>query len=143
MARWRACILGSPNAFGDIQPSNVLNLGDPFGYLIDAFHNDGIDCFGLASSDQFFNSLAEEVKPYYFQGSLSQLIPRNSILLYVSRWRPDRLQTGQNRSLEIYAGYPRTFCSLLSRTTISFARPAGQPHEYWARLFAQHGYIAI
>jgi hypothetical protein len=125
----------------DIQPMTVLDAGCAMGFLVEALRTRGVEAWGIDISEYAISQVHERVRDFCSVGSVTAPLPRRYDLI---------------TCIEVLEHLPKAeaeaavanFCVhtddiLFSSSPNDFAEPTHQnvqPPEYWAGLFAQHGF---
>jgi len=125
----------------DIQPRMVLDVGCAKGFLVEALRDRGVDAFGLDISEYAISQCREDITPYCWVASAIDPFPRRYDLIVC---------------IEVLEHLPKAraplavanLCEhaddiLFSSTPDDFVEPTHlnvQPVDYWAGLFAKHGF---
>ena len=126
----------------DIRPVRVLDAGCAIGLLVETLRDRGIEAEGIDLSDYAIESAHAPVKPYLRVGSIAEELPGRYDLIV---------------SIEVLEHMPpaeaeaavANFCRhtddiLFSSSPTDFGEATHvnvRPPEYWAELFARHGFI--
>lgn len=130
----------------DLAPRTVLDAGCAMGYLVAALRDRGVEAYGIDISDYAISKVREDVKPYCVVGSLTEPLPDSLPQAYdlvVSIEVLEHLYPQEGaRAIENLCALTDTI--VFSSTPDDFTEETHvnvQQREYWARLFAQHGFL--
>lgn len=124
-----------------IQPRRVLDAGCAMGLLVEALRARGIDAHGVDLSSYAIANVYEPVRPYCSQASITEEFSGHYDLIVsieVLEHMPPR-----EGEAAIANCCRHTDDVLFSSTPSDFREPTHvnvQPPEYWAELFARHGF---
>lgn len=125
----------------DMQPRTVLDAGCAMGFLVEKLRERDIEAYGVDISEYAIENVHESVRPYCWQGSITDPFPRAYDLIVcievVEHMRPwDAEQAIENMCLHaeevIFSSTPFDY-----RESSHFSV---RPPEHWASLFAQQGF---
>ena len=126
----------------DIQPSRVLDAGCAIGLLVETLRERGIDAEGVDLSDYAIERAHAAVRPYVRVGSIADELPRRYDLIV-------SIEVLEHMPPEEAEAAVANFCGhtddvLFSSSSTDFAEATHvnvRPPEYWAELFARHGFL--
>jgi hypothetical protein len=126
----------------DLQPDTVMDAGCAMGFLVEKLRERDIEAFGIDISEYAIGNVHESVRHFCRVDSVTTLLPRHYDLL-VSIEVLEHLSPLQTRDAIA------NFCQhsdqvLFSSTPIDYQEVTHvnvHPPDYWARLFARHGFI--
>jgi len=125
----------------DMQPRSVLDVGCAKGFLVEALRDRGVEAFGLDVSEYAISECREDIRPYCWVGSALDPFPQRYDLIVcmeVLEHLPKRDAEMAVANLCKYADdilFSSTPDDFIECTHINV-----QPFEYWAGLFAKHGF---
>ncbi len=124
-----------------INPGTVLDAGCAWGFLVEALRNRGVEAWGIDISPYAIDQVHESIKPYCRVGSLTDPLEREYDLIVnieVLEHMPS-----EDARLAVKNMSQFTDDILFSSTPFDYKEATHinvQPPEYWAGLFAQHGF---
>lgn len=130
----------------DLQPKTVLDAGCAMGHLVAALRDRGVEAYGIDISEYAVTHAREDIREYCFQGSLAEPMPKGlpeRFDLVVSIEVLEHLYT-EDGEKAIANLCKLTDAIIFSSTPDDFSDPTHlnvQQREYWARLFAQNGFL--
>ena len=125
----------------EINPQTVIDVGCAKGFLVEALRDRGVEAFGLDVSEYAISECREDIRPYCWVGSALDPLPQRydlNICIEVLEHLPKRDAEMAVANLCKYADD-----ILFSSTPDDFTECTHinvQPFEYWAGLFAKHGF---
>jgi SAM-dependent methyltransferase len=124
------------------RPRTVLDVGCAFGFLVEALRDRGVDAFGLDLSPYAIGQVHDSVKEYCWVASILDPLPERYDLI-VCHEMLEHLPPGDaNAAIARMCG--ATDEVLFSSTPDGYDEDTHlnvQPVDYWASLFAQHGFL--
>lgn len=125
----------------DIHPATVLDVGCAMGLLVEGFRRQGVQAFGMDISLYALGQLHSEVKPYCWQGSITDPLPHKYDLVTCI----EILEHLPPAEVEKAIG---NLCAasddiLFSSTPFDYKEATHdnvQPPSYWAYQFARFGF---
>jgi SAM-dependent methyltransferase len=125
----------------DIGPKTVLDAGCAFGFLVEILHDRGVDAYGIDISEYAIQQIREDMGPYCRVGSVLEPLPRTYDLIVCI----EVLEHLSPQECDQAIGH---FCQatddiLFSSTPDDYYEATHvnvRPPEYWAGLFARHGF---
>lgn len=124
-----------------IQPQTVLDAGCAIGLLVETLRQRGIEAWGVDISEYAIQNIPEELQSYCRLGSVTEPFERRYdliVCLEVLEHLPSR---ETEKAVENICKYTNDV--LFSSTPFDYKETTHfnvQPPEYWAQLFAQHGF---
>ncbi|HQE92796.1 MAG TPA: methyltransferase domain-containing protein [Anaerolineae bacterium] len=126
----------------DPHPQTVLDAGCAMGFLVEKLRERGIEAYGIDISEYAIQQVHESVRSFCQVGSITAPFSRHYDLI-VSLEVLEHLPPIQAR--EAIANFcQHTDQVLFSSTPLDYREVTHvnvQPPEYWAELFARHGFI--
>ena len=125
----------------EINPRTVLDVGCAKGLLVEALRDRGADAFGLDISEYAISQCREDIRPYCWVASAVDPFPRRYDLIVcieVLEHLPKRdaemavVNLCKHADDILFSSTPDDFTE--------FTHVNVQPMEYWAGLFAKHGF---
>lgn len=138
------CIFGgyAERIARDISPRSVLDAGCAMGFLVECLRDRGIEAFGVDVSDYAIQCVREDVRPYCWVGSVLDALPQRYDLIVCIEVLEHLTAQECERAAANFAQASDDI--LFSSTPDDFSEPTHinvQPPDYWAGLFARHGFI--
>ena len=126
----------------DIAPRKVLDAGCAMGLLVEALRNRGIDAFGVDLSSYAIGQVVEPIKPFCWQGSLTEPFTDSYDLIVTI----EVLEHMPIRDAEIAIANicAHTADVLFSSTPFNYKETTHvnvHPTHYWVEQFAKHGFF--
>ena len=140
---WLAFFAGiADRIVSDIHPSNALDAGCAFGFLVEALRARGVEASGIDLSPYAIENVDESVKSFCRIGSVADSLGRSFDLIISI----EVLEHVEHQAAERAVA---NFCAstddvLFSSTPLDYREPTHvnvQPPEYWAEQFARHGFF--
>jgi SAM-dependent methyltransferase len=124
-----------------IQPRRVLDAGCALGILVETLRDRGVDAEGIDLSSYAIANVHEPIKPFCRQGSIADEFPeRYDLIVSIEVLEHMPARDGE----AAIANFCRHTDDVLFSSTPNDHRELShvnvQPGEYWAELFAQHGF---
>jgi 2-polyprenyl-3-methyl-5-hydroxy-6-metoxy-1,4-benzoquinol methylase len=125
----------------DINPKSVLDAGCALGFLVEGFRNRNIDAWGIDISEFAIQNVHPSIKSFCSVGSISQPFPqRYDMILTIEVLEHLPKANAENAVANLCA---HTDDIIFSSTPFDYKEATHynvQPPEYWAELFARHGF---
>ena len=130
----------------DLHPKTVLDAGCATGHLVAALRDRGVEAYGIDISEYAISVVREDVRPFCAVGSLTQPLPANfpskyDLVVTIEVLEHLYAEDGET-AVKNLCGYADAV--LFSSTPDDFEDPTHfnvQQREYWAKLFAQEGFL--
>lgn len=126
----------------DIQPTTVLDAGCAMGMLVECLRNRNIQAWGIDLSEYAIQNAPVDVKPFLWVGSICEPLPQKYDLI-VSVEVLEHLTPAQvEQAVAVLCQHTEDI--LFSSTPFDYVEATHlnvQPPEYWAELFARHGFV--
>lgn len=125
-----------------LHPRTAMDAGCAIGMLVEAFRDRGVDAYGIDVSSWAIKQVPDDVRPYCSEGSiLSPFQGHFDVItcIEVLEHLPPSLAPKAVANLCSHAD-----AVLLSSTTDDVTERSHlnvNPPDYWARLFAEHGFV--
>ena len=130
----------------DLNPKTVLDAGCAMGYLVAALRDRGVEAYGIDISNYAISKVREDIRPYCVVGSLVDPLPAQlpaKFDLIVT------IEVLEHLYAEDGAAAIRNLCGCTDRVLFTsspddFTEETHvnvQQREYWARLFAEQGFL--
>lgn len=126
----------------DFEPRTVLDAGCAMGFLVEALRAHRIEAFGIDLSEYAIQNVHPSVKPYCAVGSVTEPLDRIYDVIVcievVEHLSPHQADV----AIENFCQHSKVV--LFSSTPIDYKEVTHlnvQSPEYWAQLFAQHGFL--
>jgi hypothetical protein len=126
----------------ELHPGTVLEVGCAIGLLVETLRDEGVEAYGMDVSTYAIDQVPAELKPYCWVGSVLDAQPRRydlvvcfEVLEHLAPEDADRAVANLCQMADdiLFSSSPDDF----SEDTHVNVRPP----EYWAGLFAQHGFV--
>jgi len=125
----------------DIRPESVLDAGCALGFLVESLRHRGVQAFGVDISEYAISQVHESIKPYCWQGSITEPFPRRYDLIVSIEVLEHLPKTEAEKAVENLCHHADDI--LFSSSPFDYEEPTHfnvQPPEYWAALFARQGF---
>lgn len=126
----------------DIGPGSVLDAGCAMGFLVEGLRERGVEAYGIDISDYALQQVRDDMKAYCRRASVVELLPQRYDLIVCIEVLE---HLGEQQVVEAIAGFcEHTDDVLFSSTPLDYREATHfnvQPPEYWAELFARHGFV--
>ncbi len=125
-----------------IGPHTVLDAGCAMGFLVEALRGRGVEAFGVDVSEYAIQHIHPDVKPYCRLGSVTDPFSQKYDLIVCIEVLEHLSPRDAERAVENFCLH--TDDVLFSSTPLDYKEATHfnvQPLEYWAELFAQHGFF--
>jgi 2-polyprenyl-3-methyl-5-hydroxy-6-metoxy-1,4-benzoquinol methylase len=126
----------------DIHPKTVLDAGCALGFLVEGFRNRNIEAWGIDISEFAIQNVDPSIKSYCSVGSISQPFPqRYDMIVTIEVLEHLPKANAENAVANLCA---HTDDIIFSSTPFDYKEATHynvQPPEYWAELFARHGFF--
>ncbi len=126
----------------DIQPKSVLDAGCGLGMLVECLRQRGVDAYGIDVSEYAIQNVYAEIRPYCWVGSITDPFPRRYDLIIAIEVLEHLPTRDAERAVENFCRHADDI--LFSSTPFDFKEATHfnvRPPEYWAELFARHGFF--
>jgi SAM-dependent methyltransferase len=134
------------NIIAERAPASVLDVGCAMGFLVEGFRNRGVAAYGIDISEYALDEAAEAVRPFVALGSATDPLPSAfperfdlvTCIEVLEHLSPAECDEAVARMCAL------TDAVLFSSTPSDHAEVTHvnvQPPEYWAGLFARHGFL--
>jgi len=126
----------------DIRPSTVLDVGCAMGFLVEALRQRGVEGFGVDISEYAIQNVHPDIQPYCWVGSVTDLFPQKYDLVVCIEVLEHLPHREAEQAVENLCRHGDDV--LFSSTPLDYKRATHlnvQPPEYWAKLFARHGFF--
>jgi SAM-dependent methyltransferase len=134
-AAWRK------NLVGRIGPQTVFAVGCAKGFLVEALRDRSVQAFGLDISPYAISQVREDLRLYCWVGSALDLFPQRYDLIVCIEVLEHLSRPDAESAVATLCRYADDV--LFSSTPDDLTEPTHvtvQPVEYWAELFAHHGF---
>jgi SAM-dependent methyltransferase len=125
----------------DIQPQSVLDAGCAMGFLVECLRDRGIAAHGIDISAYAIEHVRADIRPYCWVGSVFEPLPGTYDLIVcievLEHLAPQQCEQA------VYHFSQASNDVLFSSTPDDYREPTHinvRPPEYWAGLFARHGF---
>ena len=125
----------------DVRPGSALDAGCAMGFLVEALRDRGVEAYGFDISDFALSQAREDIRPFLWQASAATPLERDydviistEVLEHLSPMEAEAAVENicNHTSDVIFSSSPDDF---REATHLNVRGP-----EYWAELFAQHGF---
>jgi hypothetical protein len=124
-----------------IAPASVLDAGCAMGMVVEALRDRGVEAFGVDISEYAIENVRPDVRPYCRVGSILDPFPRRYDLIVCIEVLEHLGVRDAERAVANFVAF--TDDVLFSSTPKDFKETTHfnvQPPEWWAELFARHGF---
>jgi hypothetical protein len=124
-----------------IAPATVLDAGCAMGMVVEALRDSGVEAFGVDVSEYAIANVREDVRPFCRVGSILDPFPRRYDLVVCIEVLEHLPPRDAERAVANFVA--STDDVLFSSTPKDFKETTHfnvQPPEWWAELFARHGF---
>src|SRR3954471_2768032 len=124
-----------------IAPASVLDAGCAMGMVVESLRDRGVEAFGVDVSDYAIASVRADVRPFCWTGSILAPFPRRYDLIVCIEVLEHLSAREAERAVANFVEF--TDDVLFSSTPKDFKETTHfnvQPPEWWAELFARHGF---
>jgi len=126
----------------DIQPRSVLDAGCAWGFLVEKLRERDVEAFGIDISPYAIDHVHPDIAQFCKVGSIVESFPRTYDLVVCIEVLEH--MTKENAELAVRNICDHTGDVLFSSTPFDYKEATHfnvQPPEYWAELFARHGFF--
>ena len=124
-----------------ISPRTVLDAGCAMGMVVEALRDRGVEAYGVDVSEYAIANARQDVRPYCRVGSILDPFPRRYDLIVCIEVLEHLPAREAERAVENFTNFSDDV--LFSSTPKDFKETTHfnvQPPEWWAELFARHGF---
>ena len=124
-----------------IAPATVLDAGCAMGMVVEALRDRGVEAFGVDISEYAIQNVREDVRPFCRVGSILEPFPRRYDLIVCIEVLEHLPPRDAERAVANFTRFADDV--LFSSTPKDFKETTHfnvQPPEWWAELFARHGF---
>src|SRR3954467_5571929 len=124
-----------------VAPASVLDAGCAMGMLVESLRDRGVEAFGVDVSDYAIANVRADVRPFCWTGSILAPFPRRYDLVVCIEVLEHLPARDAERAVANFVEF--TDDVLFSSTPKDFKETTHfnvQPPEWWAELFARHGF---
>jgi hypothetical protein len=126
----------------DIQPRTVMDVGCAMGFLVESLRRRGVEAFGIDVSEYAIAQVSADLRPYCRLGRATDPLERKYELVVC-------IEVLEHLSTREAEQAVENFCThsegvLFSSTPFDYGEATHlnvRPPEYWAELFARHGFF--
>lgn len=125
-----------------IQPKSVLDAGCAMGFLVEALLDRGVAAFGVDISDYAIGQVREDIRPYVWVGSLTDILPRRYDLIVCIEVLEHMPASEAERAIAVLCAASDDI--LFSSTPMDYYEATHfnvQQPEVWGELFARQGFF--
>ena len=126
----------------DINPGSVLDAGCAMGFLVEGLRERGVAAFGVDISEYAIQNVHPDIQPYCRVGSVTEPFPQKYDLITCFEVLEHLSPREAEEAVANFCRY--TDDILFSSTPFDYEEATHfnvQPPEYWAGLFARHGFV--
>jgi SAM-dependent methyltransferase len=126
----------------EINPRSVLDAGCAIGFLVEALRERGVEAFGVDISEYAIGKVPPDLQSYCRLGSVTDPLPRTYDLIVCIEILEHLAPQDAERAVENFCQHSDDV--LFSSTPTDYKEATHfnvQPPEYWAELFAHHGFL--
>ena len=126
----------------DIQPTTVLDAGCATGMLVEGLRNRNVQAWGIDHSEYAIQNAHPDVRPFLWVGSICEPFPQKYDLIVTIEVFEHLLPAQAEQAAAVLCQH--TDDILFSSTPYDYIEATHlnvQPPEYWAELFARHGFV--
>lgn len=126
----------------DIHPGSVLDAGCAMGLLVESLRDRGVEAFGVDVSAHAIDKVRSDIRPYCRVGSVADELPRRYDLIVCVEVLEHLPQSEAEKAVANFCRH--TDDVLFSSSPLDYREVTHfnvQPPEYWAELFARHGFF--
>ncbi|MBA3534264.1 MAG: methyltransferase domain-containing protein [Ardenticatenales bacterium] len=125
----------------DIQPGTVLDAGCAMGFLVEALRHQKVDAFGVDVSDYAIQNVHPEIAAHCRVGSVIEPFPQQYDLIVCIEVLEHMSTREAEQAITNFCQYSDDI--LFSSSPFDYKEVTHfnvHPPEYWAELFARHGF---
>lgn len=125
-----------------IAPRTVLDAGCALGFLVEGLRDQGVEAYGVDISHFAIGQVREDLKPYCWQGSVTDPFPQKYDLIVCIEVLEHMPQAEAEAAIANFCRH--TDDIVFSSTPNDYKEVTHfnvQPPEYWAEQFARHGFL--
>jgi len=126
----------------ELRPETLLDVGCGRGFLVAALRDCGVQASGMDFSPYALEHLREDIRPFCWQGVITDPLPQRYDVVTCMEVLEHLPAEDARRAIEVLCAAADDV--LFSSTSTDFAEQTHinvRPVEYWAALFAQHGFF--
>jgi len=126
----------------DIRPGSVLDAGCAMGFLVEALRQRGVEAWGVDISEYAIGNVHPDIQTYCWAGSVAEAFPQTYDLIVCIEVLEHLSAREAEKAVENLCRH--TGQVLFSSTPLDYKEATHfnvQPPEYWAELFARHGFF--
>ena len=139
---WMSLFAGfADRIVSDIAPGTVLDAGCAKGFLVECLRARGVEAWGVDVSEHAIENVPESVQEYCWVGSITEPLPRDYDLVVCIEVLEHMTPQESHKAVANLCRH--TADVLFSSTPFDYKEVSHlnvQPPEYWAGLFARHGF---
>lgn len=125
----------------DIQPATALDAGCAMGFLVEGLRAQGVQAWGIDIAEYAIERVHPEIQPYCSVGSVTQPFPQTyDLIVCIEVLEHLPVAEGERAVTNLCQ---HTGDVLFSSTPLDYKEATHfnvQPPDYWAGLFARHGF---
>ena len=132
--------------YEDLHPRSVLDAGCAMGHLVAALRDYGVEAYGIDISEYAISKVRDDIRPYCAVCSLTERLPDKlpkqfDLIISIEVLEHLYAEDGK-KAIANLCSY--TDQIIISSSPDDFSEPTHvnvQQREYWAKLFAEQGFI--
>jgi O-antigen biosynthesis protein len=124
-----------------LQPQTVLDAGCAMGFLVEMLRRRGVEAYGVDVSEYAIEQVHADARPYCWVGSVAEPFPQTYDLIVCIEVLEHVPHDEAERAVANFCRHARSV--LFSSSPFDYKEPTHfnvQAPEYWAAIFAQHGF---
>ena len=126
----------------DIAPETVLDVGCAMGFLVEALRDRDVEAYGVDISPYAIGQVVDAIAPYCWVGRATEPFPRQYDLIVCIEVLEHLAPAEAEDAVANICAHTRDV--VFSSTPFDYAELTHlnvQPPEYWAVMFARHGFV--
>jgi SAM-dependent methyltransferase len=126
----------------DLQPKTALDVGCAWGFLVESLRDRGVEAYGIDVSQFAIDRAREDIRPYCRVASATEPLTRDYDFIVCIEVLEHLAAPDAEVAVENFCAH--TGEVIFSSTADDFTEATHvnvRPPEYWAALFARHGFL--